>query len=87
VSEAAHCLGQSAEPRPVLVRAGLAEAADPNHYQAWIDRLQLLIPKPPTLHRAGAKTLDQDVGVLDQAFQDLGALGIAQVQRDAFLVA
>ena len=86
MGEAAHGLGQGAEPRPVLVGAGLAEAADPYHYQAWIDRLQLLIPKPPTLHRAGAKALDQDIRVLDQPFQDLGALGLAQVQRDALLV-
>ena len=41
----------------------------------------------PILHGAGLKVFDQDVRFLDEALQDRGSLGFAQVKRHRFLVA
>ena len=86
VGESAHGLGQGTEARPVFVGTRLAKAADSHHYQAWVDRLQILVADPPSLHGARAKTLYQNIRVFDQTLQYLRALRTSQVQSDALLV-
>ena len=52
-----------------------------------IDHAQHIVPKPPFLQRAGLKILDHHIGVHNQPLQQRGAVGLAQVQRNAALVA
>ena len=44
-------------------------------------------PQAPFLHGAGAEVLEQEVRFRHQRLQDFLAFGLAQVERDRFLVA
>ena len=69
-------------PGGVGQRAGLAPAGD-----AAIDQRRLALqadvrPQAERLHDAGAKALDQHVGLRDQPQRDLAGLRLLEVQRD-----
>ena len=52
-----------------------------------VARVDVLGAEAPLLHRAGAEVLEHDVGARGQLGGDPLALGLAQVERDAALVA
>ena len=64
-------LGQRPEAGLVAQRPVLAPAGDAHHDQAGVLGRQLLVAEVPALERAGPEVLDQDVGVTDEALQDL----------------
>ena len=71
----------------VLVRTGRAVARDRAEHDLGVDLLQLLEAEAALGERAGAHRLDHRVGVADELEVDLDRLGLAQVERDAALVA
>ena len=75
------------KPGPRAVGAGLAEARYAHHHQLVVLLLQDVPAEPPFLHRAGLEVLDENVGLRDQPLQDLGTLGLPQVERGRLLVA
>ena len=74
MAQATHGLADHAEARPVLVGAGLAIAGDAQHDEPGIQRRQGLVIESPAFEGAGAKVLDQDIGLPDQAAHDILAL-------------
>ena len=84
--EAAHRLGERAEPGPAGVRARLPEAAHAREHEPGIDRRQLLPADAPALERAGAEVLEHDVGALGQPQEEVGACRLGEVERDEPLV-
>ena len=85
--EAAHRLGQAAEAGPRRVRTDLAEAGDARDHEPRVDRVEASRAEAPALERAGPEVLDQHVGVGGERRQQVGALGLAEVERDRALVA
>ncbi len=85
--EAAEGVGDAAEAGAVAVGAGLPVAGDADHDQPGIAFAQRLPADAPALERADLEILDQDIGLADQALQDVGALVGAQVERHRLLVA
>src|SRR5690606_28850045 len=73
--------------RPRRVGAALPVAADPRVDQRRLLAPQRLGPEAPALHRAGPEVLDEHVVLERQAPGQLAAARLAQVQRDAALVA
>ena len=87
MGEATHGLGQGAEAGPVLVWAELAEAGDAGEDEAWVYLAEALVAQVPPLQGARPETLDHDVRVTRETFEDLLSLWFAQVQGHASLVA
>ena len=85
--QAAHTLGDLIHARPVAIRPALAEAGDAAVDEPRVDRAQLVVVDPEPTLDVGAVVLDDHVGVLRELLEDRHALGLAQVQRDAALVA
>ena len=84
---ARHALDQRAEARLLRVGARLAPAGDAHDHQLAVAGVQGFGPELHALQRPRAIVLDQHVGVLDEAQQQLLAARLAQVQRQALLVA
>ena len=84
--EAAHRLGERAEPGPAGVRARLAEAAHAREHEPRVDRGELVPADAPALERPGPEVLEHDVGALGQAEEEVGAGGLGEVERDEPLV-
>ena len=87
IAQPAHRLADRAIARALRIGPGLAVARDPDHDDAGVDPGEAVIAEVPALHRAGAKILDQDVGLRGEAADDLLAVGLAGVHGDRFLVA
>ncbi len=68
------------------VRSGLPVPGDAREDDAGIHRRQLLVAEVPALERAGAEVLGDGVRDAHELEEELLAFGVAQVQRDAFLV-
>jgi hypothetical protein len=68
--------------RPVLAEAGQRAVDD-----ARVDRLHALVVGAEPLHHAGAKALDEDVGLRGELLQDRLALGSLEVEGERALVA
>jgi hypothetical protein len=85
--EAAHPLGDLIDAGPVPIRPVLPEAGDAAVDQARIDRAQALVVDAESALHVGAVVLHDDVGVLRQPLEDGHPVGLAEVQRDALLVA
>ena len=87
VGEAAHRRRDAAEPRPLAVRARLAEGRDAHHHQPRVHRAQLVPAEPPPFHRARAEVLGQHVRAAGQPLDERLAIRLAQVAGDRLLVA
>jgi hypothetical protein len=87
VANAAHRLGHGGEARTRRVGARLAVARDPTHDELWIRLPQLRWADVPPLERSGPEVLDEHVAALRELEQEPLALALAQVERDALLVA
>ena len=87
VAQAAYGFCDHAKTRLVAVGAGLAVAADAQHDQARIEFEQFVGAKPPAFHRAGAKVLDQHIGVQRELAHDGLRVKAFQVERDRAFVA
>ena len=87
VDETGIGLSQGAEAGAVLVGAGLAEAGDADDDEAGVDGLEHVWADAPLFERAGAVILNQDVGILDEALDDLDAEGGAHVGCDGAFAA
>ncbi|MPN11096.1 hypothetical protein SDC9_158397 [bioreactor metagenome] len=87
MAQAAHGLADHAEARQIAVRAGLAVARDTQNDQAGVELVQFVWRHAPAFQRAGAKVLDQHVGLGNQAARNVLRLLLAQIQRHRFLVA
>ena len=85
--QARHALRHEIEAALARHRPGAAEARDLAIDQAGIDGLQHVVAETELLHRALAVVLDQRVGVLHEALQDLLALGLLEVEGQPALVA
>ena len=87
IREPAEGIADAPEPRPRAVGAGLAEAGDAHHHQLVVLLLEDVPAEAPFLQRARLEVLDEDIGLRDQPLQDLGALGLPQVEGGRLLVA
>ena len=83
---AAGALGDVLVDLAVLVGAG-AEALDRGHDHARVELVDVLPGEPHAVERAGREVLHQHVAMLDQALDDLLALGMLGIDRDRALVA
>ena len=84
---AAHRLRQHVLAALVGVRAGLAEAGADGVDDAWVERAAGVVAEAHAVHHAGAEVVDDDIGAGDQRLHRRHALGVAQVEGDAALVA
>ena len=87
VAQAAHRLADRAEAGAARVGPGLPVAGDADHDEARVGGGELLPAEVPFLERARAEILDQEVGLRGELEQEPLPLGLAQVERDRFLVA
>ena len=87
IGEAAHRLGGAAEPRPVAIRAGLAEAGNAQQDQARVGALELVVAQAPALEGARAIVLRHHVRRAREPLEQLRSLRLGQIQGDAALVA
>ena len=87
LGEAAHRLEDARESWPSRIGSVLAEARDAQDGETRIDRPQPVAGDAPAVERARPEILDQDVAADQQAAEQGAALGFAQVERDALLVA
>src|ERR1051325_2876807 len=87
VAHAAHRLADGGEAGPLAVRAALAVARDAPEGQPRALARERLPAEGPPLPRPGAEVLDHDVAVAREAARDRLPFGLAQVERDRFLVA
>ena len=71
----------------IAPRPGSAEARRADDDEPRVPRLQHLWTDAHTVEGAGAEVLDHNIGVLGEPKERLDALGLAEVQRDASLVA
>ncbi len=83
---AAHGLSDHLEAVIGRVGALTAEPLDRRRDDARVEAGQRLVPKPETLHRAGAEVLDHDVGLLDHVLEHLAAARGFEIERHAPLV-
>jgi len=81
--EPAHALHHLVEPRPVLVRAFLAEAGDAAVDEARIHLLHRLVVDTEAVLHFRAVVLDDDVGFLRHALEYRQPLGGLEIQREA----
>ena len=58
-----------------------------DHDEPRIDRAHRFVAEPEPIHHAGTEILDQDVGDLDQPFQDFDSARAREIERDAPLAA
>jgi len=70
----------------VPVGARLAVGGDGDEDEAGVDGAQAVVVQAQIGHLAGRAVLDEDVGLLGQALEDLAAAGCAQVKGDPQLV-
>jgi len=87
VAQATHRLADRAEAGLPRIRARLPETGHTDHDQAGVDRRQFGPPESPFFHRARPEILEQEVRLLDEVLEQRLAVGLAQVERDRFLVA
>ena len=87
VGEPAHGLGQRAESRPVARRPTAAVAADVEHDELRVRPVHRLVVEAPPGQHAGAVVHDEHVADVEQTMEELLSRGVAQVERDALLVA
>lgn len=87
VAQAAHRFTQHAKAGLGAVRAGLAEAADAQHDELRVGRMQRVPAQAPGLQSAGLEVFDQHVGLCGQCAHCRLAFGAAQVQRHEALIA
>ena len=87
VGEARHRLGQGAEPGPVAIGPGLAEAGDPGHHQPGVALMQGLPSQSPPLQCPRPEVLDEHVGTVEQPQHGLPAPRMGELDGDAPLVA
>ena len=87
VGEAAHGLGQGAEPRAVAGGAAPAVAADMEHHEAGMGLVHRLEVEAPLGQGAGAVVHDDHVADVEQPVEQLLAVGAPEVERDTALVA
>ena len=83
----AHPLRDLIESRPIGIRAGLAEARDTRIDEARIDHTQGLVIDPEPMLHVGAVVLDDHVGALDEALENLAPFRRFEIERQATLVA
>ena len=62
-------------------------AGDPDHDEAAVDGAQGVVAQAPFFHRAGPEVLEQEVGLRRQLLEDFLSFRLAQIERDALLVA
>ncbi|MNL07602.1 hypothetical protein D3C87_1282840 [compost metagenome] len=87
VGEPTHRFEDAGEAGTLTVGTGLAEAREPDHHQPRICAMQGLDVQAPSRHGAGAEVLHQHVEGGQHAQQQLAALGLAHIQRDAAFAA
>ncbi|MNO82804.1 hypothetical protein D3C76_740890 [compost metagenome] len=87
VAQAAHRLAYGTEAWLVFHRPGLAKARQAHHHQARVQRMQHIPPQTKFFQHARAKVFDQDVGLGQQALEDIAALGVLEVEGERLLVA
>jgi hypothetical protein len=87
VAQATHGLADGAKAWQVTVRPRLAVARDAQHDEAGVERVQLFGRHAPRFERAGAKVLDQHIGLGYQLAGYGLPFVLAQVQRHRALVA
>ena len=87
LGKTAHRLEYAREARPVAIGPVLAEAGDTQDGEPRIDLLQPCPGDAPAVERARPEILDQNVGIGDQPAEQVAAGGLAEIQRDASLVA
>ena len=87
VGEAAHRLGQRAVAGPVALGPAPAVAGDVQHHDVRVAGVHRLVVDAPALEGARPVADDQHVADGEQLVEQLLALGLAQVERDAALVA
>ncbi len=85
--EAADALRHDVEPGPVLVRAGLAEAADRAVEDVGSHRPHRFVVDAELVDDSRPEVLDDQVGVARQPQEDLASLVGLQVEGDAALAA
>ena len=85
--EPGHALRDLIHSRPRPVGSGGAKAGDGGEDQARVGRRELCVLHPHVLHGAGLEVLDEDVHVECQLAQQIQTRGVAEVHRDALLVA
>src|SRR6185437_5427459 len=83
----AHPLDEEVVAAALRVGSAMAEAGDGTIDQARVDRRQRGIVEPVAVERPGFEILDHDVGRRGHALDDLGPLGLGEIDGDAALVA
>src|SRR5262245_16591646 len=68
------------------VRPVLTERGDRRVDEAGVERLQVLVAEPQSVHRADTEVLGDDVRMADQLLEELYALRRFQLERDRELV-
>src|SRR5262249_50658333 len=85
--QAAHALGDLVDAGTIAIRTALAEAGDAPVHDARVDGADVLVVDAEAALHVGTVVLDDHVGVLRELLEDRHALGIAQVESHAALVA
>jgi hypothetical protein len=85
--ESRNAFDQGAEARTAPVRAGLAPTRDAHDHKLRVPREHQLGREAHLLQRVGAEALHQDGGRFDELQQQRDRLGLAQLEREALLVA
>ena len=75
-----------ADPAPAVVRPPGAHHRERGVDQVRLDRAQLVVGEAELLHRAGREVVGHDVELVEHAADQLEALRLVQVERDAPLV-
>ncbi len=83
----AHRFGDATEAGATFVRPGLAESRDAQENNPRIDTANDVGPDAPSLKSSRPVVLHDRVFALDQLLENLRALGFAQIEGDAALVA
>ena len=83
----AHALGHLVETRALGIGAALAEAGNAGEDDLLVDLFQRLVIDAETVLDVGPVVLGDDVGFFDELHENLQAVRILQVQREAALVA
>src|SRR5919106_1025909 len=87
VGEPAHRLGQRPVAGPVALGPAPAVAADVEHHDAGMGPVDRLVVDAPSRQGARAVGDDEDVADVEQPVEQLLPLRLAEVERDAALVA
>src|SRR3546814_12260259 len=80
-------LFRSAVAGAAAVRPVLSEAGDPDHDDARIDRLEVLVAEAPAFESLRPEILDDDVAVRDELLDEILAARAFKVAGDELLVA